>query len=187
VFNNIIPSRIILFTMLAMSIGVSAWLAMPAPRVWGRWLLVVIGAIAIFPNLIAGLYGVPPTNPRFFSTSMYSHYLAKGETVLMLPFGANGVSMLWQAETGFSFYMPEGYVSGVVPPPFNAQPTVGQLVANSPPSAPALKAFIMEHYVSHVVVDSAAAGPWPGVLAQLGLQGRPVGGVILYAVPRAPA
>jgi hypothetical protein len=73
------------------------------------------------------------------------------------------------------------------PLPFNAQPTVGQLVADSPPSAPALKAFIMEHYVSHVVVDSAAAGPWPGVLAQRGLHGRPVGGVILYTVPRAPA
>jgi hypothetical protein len=186
VFNNIIPSRIILFTMLGISIGVSAWLAMAAPRAWARWLLVVVGAIAIFPNLIAGLYGVPPTNPRFFSTSMYSHYLTKGETVLMLPFGVNDVSMLWQAETGFSFYMPEGYVSGVVPAPFSAQPTVGQLVANTPPSAPALKEFIMEHVVSHVVVDPVAASPWPGILAQLGLHGRSVGGVILYTVPSAP-
>ncbi len=182
VFNNIIPSRIILFTMLAISIGVSAWLAMPAPRVWGRWLLVVVGAVAIFPNLIAGLYGVPPRNPRFFSTSMYSHYLARGETVLMLPFGVNDVSMLWQAETGFSFYMPEGYVSGVVPSPFNAQPTAGQLVANSPPSALALKGFILEHYVSHVVVDPAAAGPWPALLADVGLRGQRIGGVLLYDV-----
>ena len=34
--------------------------------------------------------------------------------------------MLWQAETGFAFYMPEGYVSSFVPSPFNGDPTVKQ-------------------------------------------------------------
>jgi hypothetical protein len=187
VFNNIVPSRIVLFTTLAISIGVAAWLAMPAGRVWRRWLLVIVGAIAIFPNLGVGLYDRSPINPRFFSTTMYRRYLAHGETVLAMPFGENDVSMLWQAEAGFSFYMPEGYVSGVVPPPFSGQPTVGQLVANVPPEAPALGSFIREHYVGHVVVDPTLAGPWPTLLAQLGLQGRRVGGVLLYTVPNAPS
>jgi hypothetical protein len=185
--DNLVPSRIVLFTMLAISIGVAAWLAIPAGRVKGRWLVVLLGGVAIFPNLPANLYGRSPTNPRFFSTSMYRHYLTRGETVLVLPFGENDVSMLWQAETGFYFYMPEGYVSGVVPSPFNAQPTVGQLVANAPLPPPALMYFIREHYVSHVVIDTASAGSWPSLLAQMGLHGRPFGGLLLYAVPREPS
>jgi hypothetical protein len=183
VFDNVLPSRIVLFTTLAIAVGVASWLAMPAGRPFARWLLVMVGAIAIFPNLITPLYGTSPVNPRFFSTSMYRSHLASGETVLALPFGEDDVSMLWQAETGFYFYMPEGYVSGVVPSPFNAQPTVGALLANVPPDASAFKSFIQEHYVGHVVVDAASAGPWPAFLTHLGLRGQRVGGVLLYAIP----
>ena len=187
VFNNLVPSRIILFTVLAISIGLAAWLAMPTGRVACRWFAVLLGAAMIFPNLITGLYGVPPHNPRFFTTTMYRHHLTRGETVLALPYGTNDVSMLWQAETSFYFYLPEGYVSGVVPAPFNAELTVGQLVGNIPPAVPALESFIREHNVSHVVVDQASAGRWPGVLAQLGLQSERLGGVLLYSVPSARA
>jgi hypothetical protein len=182
VFNNIVPSRIVLFTTLAVSIGIAAWLAMPG-RIWGRWLLVILGAVAIFPNLPLKLYGRAPVNPRFFSTNMYRGYLARNEVVLALPFGEDDVSMLWQAETGLYFRMPEGYVSGNVPPPFNSQQTVVQLLANVPPPASTLGSFIRAHRVSHVVVDLANTGPWPGLLAQLGLHARQLGGVLLYTVP----
>jgi hypothetical protein len=184
VFDNIVPSRIVLFTMLVLAVGVSAWLA-ASSSVW-RWAVVLLGSLLIAPNLLSALYGVPPRNPRFFASSTYKHYLARGETILALPFGANDVSNLWQAETGFSYYMPEGYVSGMVPSPFDRQVTVGQLVGNVPPPAPALGAFIREHHVSHVLVDQALAGPWPGLLDQLGLRGQSVQGILLYAVPGSP-
>ena len=183
VVDDILPSRIVLFTILAVSIGVAAWLAIPSGHRAIRWSLVLLGAVSTFPNVISALYGVPPHNPRFFTTSMYRSYLTRDETVLALPFGTNDVSMLWQAETGFYFYMPEGYVSGVVPSPFDTQVTVGQLIGNIPPPAPSLGTFIREHRVSHVVVDPALAGSWPGVLAKLGLHARAVGGVLLYRVP----
>ncbi len=182
-FDNIVPSRIILFTTLAVAIGVAAWLAIPTGRVWTRWLVVVAGAIAIYPNIPIGLYDRVPVNPRFFSAEMYRSYLTHNEVVLVLPFGANDVSMLWQAESGFYFYMPEGYVSGNVPGPFNTDPTVVQLVTNAPPSTAALGSFIREHHVVHVVVDAVNAGSWPGLLAQMGLHGRQLGGVLLYTVP----
>lgn len=185
VFSDILPSRIIVFTMLAIAVGVAAWLAAPAGWAVGRWLLVLVGAVAIFPNLTPGSYGGAPDNPRFFSAGIYRRYLARGETVLALPFGENDVSMLWQAETGFYFEMPEGYVSAVVPPPFNALRTVRRLLKNAPPTPQALESFIREHRVSHVVIDSAKAGPWPGLMARIGLHGRPVTGLLLYSVPAA--
>jgi hypothetical protein len=183
IFDDLVPSRAILFTSLAVSIGIAAWLAVPTGRVWVRWVIVIIGLGLIFPNLIPPLYGVPPDNPRFFSSDVYRRYLRRDETVLILPFGVNSMSSLWQAETGFYFFMPEGYVSGVIPQPFNAEPEVGQFVANTPPPAPSLEAFIRRYHVSHVVLDTANAGPWPNALAQIGLRAQSVGGVLLYAVP----
>ncbi len=187
IFDLIVPSRIVMFTTLAISIGIAAWLAKSGGWILGRWLLVLVGAVLIFPNLASSLYGVPPVNPKFFSTGMYRHYLARNETVLVLPFGHNDISTLWQAETHFYFYMPEGYVSSTIPPQFEPQPGVVELFDNVPPPAAVLGSFIRAHYVSHVVVDPTNAGPWPGVLAQLGLRDRMVGGVLLYPIPGAPA
>jgi hypothetical protein len=187
VFDLIVPSRIVLYAVLAIAIGVATWLAKTGGNAFGRWLLVAVGVLMLFPNLSSTLYGVVPYNPRFFSTGMYRHYLARNETVMVLPFGHNDNSTWWQAETGFYFYMPEGYVLGTIPPAFESQPGVVQMFNNTPPPAATLESFIRAHVVSHVVVDPTKAGPWPGVLAQLGLHGRTVGGVLLYKVPGAPA
>jgi hypothetical protein len=187
IFNDIIPARIALFTSLAVSVGIAAWLNKRTGRVLGRWLIVLLGAVMLFPNVIPALYGVSPHNPSFFSTAMYRSYLSPGETVLIIPFAGNDVSTLWQAETGFYFYMPEGYVSGIIPAPFTKEPIVGHLEQNTPSAPAELMSFIRRYYVGHVVVDMASAGPWPKILGQMGLHVRSVGGVLLYTVPNAPA
>jgi len=187
IFNDLLPSRIALFTSLAVAVGMAAWLARPTGHVVGRWLVVLLAVVMLFPNITSSLYGVAPRNPRFFSTALYKRYLTPGETVMVLPFGYNDVSTLWQAEAGFSFYMPEGYVSQINPPPFDKEPIVGRLEQNMPPAPAELASFIRQHFVSHVIVDQVAAGPWPGVLAQLGFHMRSVGGVLLYTIPGAPA
>jgi hypothetical protein len=64
--------------------------------------------------------------------------------------------------------MPEGYVSGVIPHPFDPEPEVIELFNSKPPSASSLDSFIHSHYVSHVVVDPTLAGPWPKLLARIG-------------------
>lgn len=186
VFDNMIPSRIVLFAVLAIAIGVAAWLARSGGHPVGRWLLVALGVVLLLPNLSPSLYGVPPYDPSFFNTGAYRHYLTRNETVLVLPFAHNDLSPLWQAETGFYFYMPEGYVLASIPRAFEKQPGVVEMFDNVAPAAPVLEAFIHAHRVSHVVVDPTQPGPWPALLAQLGLHGRMVGGVLLYAVPGAP-
>ncbi len=185
IMNDLLPSRIALFTSLAIAIGIAAWLARPTGHVAARWLVVALAVVMLFPNVTSSLYGVTPRNPKFFSTDLYRHYLAPGETVLVLPYGYNDVLTLWQAEAGFDFYMPEGYVSQVVPSPFNTETTTAELTANVPPSTPALESFIRQHYVSHVVVDVTAQNTWQNVLAGVGLHGERIGGVLLYTVPRS--
>ncbi|HTZ64173.1 MAG TPA: hypothetical protein VMB51_08710 [Solirubrobacteraceae bacterium] len=187
IFDNIIPARIVVFSGLAIAIGVAAWLAARGTHMLARWSLVLLGILLLVPNLTSSLYGVPPFNPRFFSTSLYRHYLSRNETVLMLPFGHNDNSTLWQAETGFYFYMPEGYVSSQIPAPFEAEPGVTELFNNVAPAAPVLGSFIRAHSVSDVVVDPTQAGPWPRALQQLGFRAQSVGGVLLFHVPDSPA
>jgi hypothetical protein len=169
------------------AIGIAAWLASPARANPIRWLVVALAVLLTFPNLAAAFFGAPLDNPPFFTTNLYRHYLKPGETVLALPFGKYASSTLWQAETGFYFYMPEGYVSGTLPTAFALQPTVVAMWDGATISAPALGGVIRQYLVSDVVVDLGDPGPWPAMLSALGLHGREVGGLLLYHVPAAPA
>jgi hypothetical protein len=185
--DAVAPSRAVLFVTLAVAIGIAAWLASPSRPSPGRWIVVAVAVVLTFPNLTTGFFGATVDNPSFFATTLYRHYLKRGETVLALPFAKFGSSTLWQAETGFYFYMPEGYVSAYVPPALAAQPTVAAMWQGDPISASALDGVIHQYLVSDIVVDATNPGPWPAMLSALGLRGHEVGGVLLYHVPAAPA
>jgi hypothetical protein len=190
----LIPSRIIVYTSLTVAIGVAAWLAEhPARSMRGvaRWLVFGVGAVMIFPNIGSGLWGGVPENPTFFSGGAYRAYLTAGDTVLVLPFGAHANDMLWQAETGFYFRMPEGYLGHFAPPQFERQRVVKELDGNVEVSPADMAEFLYDHHVRDVV----ALWPYPyvDVLVRLGLRPLPLlgverphplrGGILLFHVP----
>ena len=90
---------------------IAIWLAGPSRHRTWRWLIAALGVAALFPNLAGAYWNSRPDNPAFFRTDEYRHYLAPGEDLLTIPFADTGNSMLWQAETGFYFTMPGGYIS----------------------------------------------------------------------------
>jgi hypothetical protein len=188
VISLITPTRIIMYTSLALAVGVAAWLAeRPARSLPGlaRWLLFGVGAVMIFPNIGIGLWGGAPANPAFFRGGTYRNYLTAGETVLALPFGAAGNSMLWQAETGFYFRMPEGYLGQVAPAQFQSRGAGGQLGATEEGNPARLAAFLRFYHVSDIVAEARApaASRYAVELERLGLYGVPVDGVLLYHIP----
>ena len=80
----------------------------------------------------------------------------------MLPYGANGHSMLWQAESGFAFRMAGGYIRPEIPPPFAQFRAVHAFASNDPTAtADDLRAFASEKHVTAVVVERGDAGFWP--------------------------
>jgi hypothetical protein len=58
---------------------------------------------------------VHPERWAFFTQKQYEICFPKNENVAIFPFGAWGASTLWQAESGFYFRMPEGYLAPTPP------------------------------------------------------------------------
>jgi hypothetical protein len=188
VFRLITPSRIAMYIALAVGIGIAAWLAesSSSTRRAARWLVFALGAVMIFPDLGSGLWHQSPNNPAFFRGSKYRHYLTADANVLILPFGSSGYSMLWQAETGFYFRMPEGYLGHFAPPPFEGQPIVGELYnATERINTARLSSFLTAYHVRDIVIDltGGAQAPLTKALTRLNLRGVFVQGVLLYRVP----
>ncbi len=188
VLRLLTPSRMAVYVALAVAIGAAAWLgeAGRGRRPGLRWLVVGLGAIMIAPNIGGGLYGSSPSNPAFFRTSAVHRYLTPNETALVMPFGWNDNSMMWQAEADFSFRMPEGYLGHFAPAQFEAEPALGELYSNKEVNPTNLERFIAVHDISDILVDESEASLLSGFTAELSAHGLSyvrVGGVGVYRIP----
>jgi hypothetical protein len=183
IVDYVTPSRLIMYTALAMSIGIADWLAEPVRRRWPRWLLVAFGLVLLAPNVPSQYWGTAPENPSFFTTASYRRYLAPGETALLIPYGSSGNSMLWQADTGFAFRMPEGYLGNSAPAAFDSEPVVGALGGNLSVDPLQLLSFLRRYHVRDVVLDSGGVLAYANTFRNLGFRLTPVGGVYVVHVP----
>lgn len=187
--RQITTSRIAMYTSLAVAVGIAAWLAEspPAPRAAARrrWAVFALGAVLVFPSLGGELWSAPPPPPAFFRTGAWRHYLRPGETVLALPYAQDGTSMGWQAECGFCFRMPEGYLGHSGATQITSQKVANELGANERVDPRLLEAFLVRYGVRDIVVDTSPRTPSPYALqfATLGMRGTLVGGVWVYRVP----
>jgi hypothetical protein len=109
-----------------------------------------------------------------------------GSIVLPLPFAQWGSSMLWQAETGFSFRMADGYLGALLPAAYGKDLGVPPVSAPVTQPSPARFArFLAARHVNTVLLDAANQSYWPQTLAAIGLRPREVGGVLVYRVPQS--
>jgi hypothetical protein len=113
VFDNILPSRFAMFASLAAAAIVAVWTA--ARRGWARWVLPALAVAALVPDLSRAYYVVHPERWSFFTDETYKICFPKNENVAIFPFGYKGDSTLWQAESGFYFRMPGGYLAPAPP------------------------------------------------------------------------
>jgi len=179
-----LPGRFMLYAWLGVAVMASAWLAV-RPGL-GRWALAGLSVIVLFPNITAPFWHNPVQEPRFFSQGEYRRFLPEGANVLVEPYGANGESTLWQAESGFWFRMPGGNVSTRAPADFGNWPITEALYSGQPiaDSDEELKRFLGANVVRDVVVVHGTPGAWRALFAPLG-RPRSIGGVDLYTVPRS--
>jgi hypothetical protein len=186
VLNKALPARFMMFSFLALSVIASNWLA--SARRAARTVVAGLLILSTFPNPASAFWVVPDNTPSFFTASMCAHDLGTGETVLVLPFGIRGNSMMWQAQCGMHFRMAGGYTAAV-PSSFSDWPIYPAFLAATylPDPGAQLAAFIAHHGVKAVIVSDRDpdATSWNRLLSSLGVEPRRVGGVALYRVAQS--
>ncbi len=186
--RQVVPVRLGVYMFLIVALILAMWLARPRAGRWNiaKWAATATTIAFVFPNLSSGAWHTRPYNPPFFTTTQYRRYLQPNETVLMLPYGQNDITMLWHAETGFWFRNTGGYLGRLIPIDYLEDPLSPSFLPpqyNPPRPKPAeVRAFFARHGVKAVIVDPTQAGGWPSVLAQVGLKAQSVGGILLYRV-----
>lgn len=185
-FELVVPARLGLFVTMGAAITAAVWLAGASGRGrFLRWGLAVLALAFLFPNINFAPREARWDDPTFFSTDIYKRYLRQGEIVMPIPFASaiGGTSLLWQAQTDMYFRLASGDW-GPPPPSYYRLPIVKEMLAKRPvsPQAPQqLRAFLVQHDVSTVIVDPTQPGPWPRILVQAGWEAKvTVGGVTLY-------
>jgi hypothetical protein len=175
------PARLMVFASLALAVMVAMWLAGPSRRHWPRWLLAVLAIAAIAANTPALHLQHRPDLPAFITSGEYRHYLAPGNTVVVVSSRGNA-GMLWQAETNFYTRLAGGYLNRAIARGTDLPTPVADL-ANGRPTQSNIQrfhSFVKRARVAAILVEARSAGRWPVILGNLGLRGQSIGGVILY-------
>jgi hypothetical protein len=185
VIRHALPARLIVYAWLALAVITAMWLARPSSRRWeapARWGVAGLCLLSLVPNVGQPLWRHRVNVPPFFADGMYRQYLPTDRPTLVIPFGSNGYSMLWQAETDMAFPMAGGYIACEIPPSYARFGIVATFISKHriPLSALQLKAFLGHMDVGAIVLDPAAPGPWGRVFRVLPVAPLDVGGIRLY-------
>jgi hypothetical protein len=181
VIRSAYPVRLMVFVFLGLAVMTALWLSEPAKRRWARWLLALLAAVTVAANTPALVLHDNPGFPAFVTTGEYRQYLRPAETVVVLSERGN-VGLLWQAQTDFYTRLAGGFINkaitqyGGVPKPV-AELSIGGLTAIDVRN---FHSYLKSADIGAILVESSEAGPWPAIFRQLGLNGKTVGGVIIY-------
>jgi hypothetical protein len=190
VLKAALPERFTMFMWLGIAVIVARWLAgLTSAIAWrGAWAAVGVAALLLLPNLSLKNLHRPILIPPFFATGQFRRYLSPGETIMIIRAPHDdGVEMLWQAESGFYFRMPQGH-TGPEPAAFANDPVWQNLKSGQPfgVTAGQLQTWLVAHGVGAVVVSGDIARRWRSLMtAVTGSNPQPVGGVVLYTIPPA--
>jgi hypothetical protein len=189
-----LPVRLVMYA--ALGCGLLAAVGLARARGWRAWLawgLALLAVISLWPDTRYPFWHSDPKIPRLFRTDAYARVLGtRTGTVLILPVGGAGESMLWQAEAGLGFTMASGYVV----PPDSPDPYSGDRLHAALEYGPVFpgdeaptRTFIAAHHVTSVVMSILYARytAWPRVLAGIGWRGRVIDGAAVFTPPRGGA
>lgn len=177
-----LPIRFGNYMFLILSIVVTLWFYQDTTRF--KKLAVASIVLAFLPNPALAWYRSIYGTPAFFAQGLYRQYLRPKENVLIIPYGRNGASMAWQAESWMYFRMPGGHLS-TTPDDFRRWPVVNTLETSLPlpDSAAQLKAFAAAYKIDAIVVADDARDPERNLATSLGVRPLHIGGVSLYRLP----
>lgn len=117
VLDNLLPARFALYVALLTALLLGVFLDELTPTPTGRRVLLLAGVFLVAADLPPLPFPTrPATTPAFFTASPTPY--PSGSALLVIPFAHDfytADAMRWQAESGMSFRMPEGYIINRLP------------------------------------------------------------------------
>ena len=180
--SGALPVRMSLFVSLAAAVAFASWIARG-----GRIRLAVAAGtvLALAPNPASRLWSSDVPRPAFFAGPSTT-VLRRHDTVLVLPYGPSGWSLLWQAEDGFRYRLVGGHFGKRWTPPEARWQDVYRELASGrrrPGDVHRLHTFLQAHAVAEVVVAPGTPPAIRRLVESLGLHGTQVADAVVY-VPR---
>ncbi len=194
ILNHALPARFTVYAFLDIAIITSLWLSSEAGSRRMKNALVLVGILFLLPNVpdsytrSSSRWKTRIETPAFFSQGLYRNYLGAGEIIISLPYGNEGYSMLWQAQSKMYFRMAGGYVNSTLPSYYRGVRAVRILYSNTPVLAHVevpIRTFLSENHVGAIILADGAQQPWGQVFSKMGLVSTKVGEVTLYQVPES--
>jgi hypothetical protein len=183
-----LPARLMLYAFLMLTVVTALWLSDGVEPRWVRVTGALVVLLSMLPNLSASFWTTAIDVPPFFREARYAKYLSNAETVVVLPYGINGDSMLWQLESGWHFRMAGGY-AGAPPREFRQWPIARAFyrvgTVELPAAGDQLKAFLAAHGATAVLVDDREAGVWRPLMTTLDAAPIDSGGMTIYRATAA--
>jgi hypothetical protein len=189
VAKSALPNRFMLIGSLAAAVIVAVWLARPVrSRISqaARLALAVVAAAALFlnvPSLTFDPASVRDHIPGFFASGKYTRYIKPGETVLVISQRGNA-AMLFQADTNFYMRVAGGFINMALTPRTDLPTDVIALAHADPTAEARFIAYLKAANIKAVIVERDWEPRWSGLLHKLGLEGKPIRGVIFYPIGR---
>jgi len=174
-----LPGRFMLFAFLIIAVMASIWLSAQTRFAPVRMALLLLSVLLLWPSVQSSPVRLPP----FFTTGAYRRFLRRNQNVLVVPFGWNGESMLWQAQSLMYFRITGGYL-GATPMEFERWPIVQALYSSilMPNYDLQLKDFLGHYGIETVLLEDSAKGTWRRVFSELDPSPVRIGGVAIYKV-----
>jgi hypothetical protein len=182
--RHALPVRFSSYAFLILAVIVS--MALCDPGIPFRNAAMTVILVSIFPNPAFLLRPSRYDTPQFFARGLYRNFLKPGANVLVLPYGWNGPSMAWQAQSQMYFRMPGGYIGPTPLDDFRQWPLSLTLTNSVPVPDPAqqLKAFSANYGIDVILVADGATRVERNLAASLDLKPVKAGGVLLYYLPK---
>ncbi len=184
--KSAVPARLVMYAFLALAVIFTMWLCDPLTGPAEKAIGTLATLIMLMPNPAASFWARRAPLPAFFRDGSSNRLLAGDDIVLPLPFGQQGMSMMWLAESGMNFRMASG-LTGLQPIEIRRWPVVNVFVGSPDLPQPdlQLKAFVANLGITAIVLDAgdSRVPQWKQLLSSLEVTPREVGGVLFYRIP----
>ena len=147
----------------------------------------VLGIVFLLPNPATARWSANVPNPSFFRTPLFESHLRRTETVLILPYGPTGWSLLWQAEDGFRYRLVGGHFGRTATPDEERWKPIYLALGPGPSPRglePAFRRFLRAHGVTTIVVAPGTKPHARRMVSGLGITPVHSGDVVIYRLGR---